>query len=692
MKKSFLALASLAAIAVGCQVESMTDVPVVEGTVVYKAVTEAYAPATKTSMTADKEVVWSANDEIAVFQGVGTYDLFKVTNSSVGQTQADFTLVTDRETTSNEVLPCNGAFYPASETIEAYYEDGAFVVYGVNIPATQKYVAGSFGNGAFPMIAVSEDNMFQFKNILGAMKLQLKGERTVKSITVADNAGNPLAGSSRVSYIAGEAPEIQFESSMWEPAPSSVKLDCGEGVALNTSTATDFYIALPETEFEAGFTVTLTDTEGNLLQFEATASNEIKRSRILVMPELDVETLTQKVELKAVSTVSEVTLDITVNDADAFYGIFVNPQTWSIYKEYLVEPSMVTMVLNGQMGVEMPCRRYDNPLTGAKLTEFGLADKYFTPPTDPEELEWWEPQYNYILPNSSYYVIIVPASAEKDATLGMGGGYDDDELGGGVMPLMDLDEEESDAAAGYTLDDFIIYEVSTSDFTSGGSSTLTFDVEEGYLTSHVNITPSDDVKFMFYQVYGVDEVIPTHANYIDRFNEFYEYSGDYEDGVATISVGNDRKMLPGTDWKLAVILADADGLSTLHVIDVALNEIPYSSALKVTVGDHGYDPDFKKIYADVTGCPEGAELYYALVYEFDSTDEYDVAGLQESALNGEYPFTKVSESNIVDGCYTYESAFNQSTRKQERYLIFAVLKDNKIGDLQAVKIEIPAKS
>ena len=151
-------------------------------------------------------------------------------------------------------------------------------------------------------------------------------------------------------------------------------------------------------------------------------------------------------------------------------------------------------------------------------------------------------------------------------------------------------------------------------------------------------------------------------------------------------------MLPGTSWKLAVILADADGKSTFQVIDVNLTPIPYSADLKVTFGDYGYDPTEKLIYADVTGCPEGAELYYSLAYSFNENNKYDVADLQVSALNGDYPFTKVSESNIVNGCYTYESVFNQNTRKQERYLIFAVVKDNKIGDLQAVKIEIPAKS
>ena len=122
MKKSFLALASFAAIAVGCQVETMTDLPVVDESVVFKAVTESYAPATKTAMDG-LDVVWSADDQVAVFQGNEYYDLFKVTSESVGDTEATCTLQEDRDA-SNNALPYNGAFYPVSKNMEAYDEDG----------------------------------------------------------------------------------------------------------------------------------------------------------------------------------------------------------------------------------------------------------------------------------------------------------------------------------------------------------------------------------------------------------------------------------------------------------------------------------------------------------------------------------------------------------------------------------------
>ena len=207
MKKSFLALASFAAIAVGCQVEKMTDeLPLVDEAVVYEAVTEAYAPATKTAMTADKKVVWSANDQIAVFQGNWSYDVFEVTSASVGHTEAGFTLKTNRED-HMQTLPYNVAVYPISEDFEAFYDDEtSFGVWGLELPSTQKYTAGSFGNGAFPMAAVSEDNKFEFKNLLGAMKLQLKGNRAVKSITVTDNAGNQLAGEGGVYLSVDDVP------------------------------------------------------------------------------------------------------------------------------------------------------------------------------------------------------------------------------------------------------------------------------------------------------------------------------------------------------------------------------------------------------------------------------------------------------------------------------------------------------
>ena len=146
----------------------------------------------------------------------------------------------------------------------------------------------SFGNGAFPMVAVTKsmtNHELQFKNVLGAMKLQLKGTLVVKSIKVEGRNGERLCGAATVTaYTNNLTPAITMTGT--DEASKSVTLDCGDGVQLNTSSATDFIISLPPVLFQNGFTVIVTDVEEKEYTVTATDANTVLRSAILVMPEV----------------------------------------------------------------------------------------------------------------------------------------------------------------------------------------------------------------------------------------------------------------------------------------------------------------------------------------------------------------------------------------------------------------------
>lgn len=661
----------------------MTDVPVVEGTVVYKAVTEAYAPATKTSMTADKEVVWSANDQVAVFQGNEYYDVFQVTSASVGETEAVFTLIEDREASDN-YIPYNGAFYPVTKGMEAWDEDGVFNVWGVKLPTKQTYVAGSFANGSFPMVAVSEDNMFEFKNILGAMKLQLKGERTVKSITVTDNAGNQLAGVGRVAYCEGEDPEFSFDYG--QIAPNSVTLDCGEGVELNENTATEFIIALPATDFEEGFTVTVNDVEGNLLKFHSKASvkNYIERSRVLVMPELNVESLTQDVDFKAVPSMTDITLDIKVNieGANGFYGSVVDEFMWNMNIKSMIDNGAFNVnkfVSNEYVMGGAPACKYTT-YSGSMVT-FGWT----------EEWQSYE-MYNMIAPNTKYYVLVVPAFAEKDdAALNQGGGEEDD-LGG--MPLMSLDEEDTPEVVGYTMDDVIIYEVSTLGFTTGGESTLTYTKEESYSSSYVTVKPSADVIAAYTYIYAEGEELPGNDDYLDYYSEYDDtyYDPSY---MESFEVALDEyDMTPGTEWKIGVILVDAEGRASFHVIEARLLPIPVSSEdLTVTFGAVDYDPINGELFAEITEWPENAELYYTFDRNLCLLEGDDLLTAQADILEGPFYYKRVTDDMVDDEgvIYLSKKQSQYSSMEQTFGIHVIAVKDGKLGNDNYKKITVPKK-
>jgi hypothetical protein len=185
----------------GCQIESINEPSRLDKSTVYEASTEVFTPQTKTSMTSDKQLVWSQNDRLAIFQCCTVADEFLVTDSSAGKTNGTFNIVSDNSEVNGSFsagteVPCNVAIYPYAEDLSlsgASIDGGtSYKIEGVVLPAVQNYVSGSFGNGTFPMVAVTEtmaDHNLKFKNVLGAMKLQLKGTLTVKSIRVEGNNG-----------------------------------------------------------------------------------------------------------------------------------------------------------------------------------------------------------------------------------------------------------------------------------------------------------------------------------------------------------------------------------------------------------------------------------------------------------------------------------------------------------------------
>ncbi|MBQ2112863.1 MAG: Ig-like domain-containing protein, partial [Bacteroidales bacterium] len=160
-------------------------------------------------------------------------------------------------------------------------KSGSNYTLDVVLPAEQTYAPESFGNGSMAMVAVSEDNNITFRNILGGMKLQLKGTQVVTSITLQGKNNEKLSGAATVTAYPDETkPAITMASD----ASTSVTLNCGSGVQLNESTATEFILALPPVLFSKGFTVTVTDSDSKTYTVETDKANTVLRSSLLTMP------------------------------------------------------------------------------------------------------------------------------------------------------------------------------------------------------------------------------------------------------------------------------------------------------------------------------------------------------------------------------------------------------------------------
>lgn len=602
LKKSVLVLASFAVIAAGCQIESISESPVLEEAGEYCAASESYYPVTKTSMSG-LDVVWSENDELAVFRGNNRADRFEVTAESVGDTYAKLNLTED--ISEGDQISANVAYYPYSSDLMLVENrgmvedgdnilmvpDGTYSLMGLVFPTTQKYTAGSFANGAFPMVAVTTgvgEKSFAMKNILGAIKLQLTGRCSVKSITVSGNNFESVAGSAQsVRFSADGNPIVNMSAD--EPSATSVTLDCGEGVELSSSSATDFVISLVPTVFEYGFTVTVVDTDGMSYQIVATAENEIQRSKVLVMPEIDMDDMTPVLEVVTDPgfTDVDIEMELLVEDAVGFYGIFAPKKTWEIYSSAFVDPSLVEGLFNGQFASDgLPCVEYFDTIYEGKLSHFGL-DPYLV-----------DDEYcNDVCPNSSYYLVIVPIFDDKDE---------------------------------YTLNDFILYEVQTLSLEKGGSVKLpNYTIKEGYFRSEVHFEPSKDINMVMYAVLNADDELPTEENYLDVVKETADYSS--KDGF-TINVVPAPGVLPGAAYKLCVVLGDSKNRTSFHTLDVNTKAIPYDETATVTVSAPTFTKAGAVFSAFVTYPEKAVKLYY--VVEDHMLNDYGAAELIAGVLDG----------------------------------------------------------
>ena len=291
MKRLFY-LSFMATLVIGCQ-EFVSEMSPVKKAESFEAVTEDFSAKTKTSMDESRNVVWSKGDYIAVFQACSIADKYYVTESSAGKTNGTFKLANDNsgningDFSSGTEIETNIAVYPFAEGLsctktETESSVTAYRIEGFTLPEVQYYSANSFGEEAFPMVAVTEssaDHKLKFKNVCGAIKLQLKGTGIVQSITIQGKNGEKLSGPATITaYPGGTPPTIAMD----ENASTSVTLDCGNGVQLNEATATEFIISVPPVVFSKGFTFSVNGLETDV-------ENIVYRSSILVMPEVDIE-------------------------------------------------------------------------------------------------------------------------------------------------------------------------------------------------------------------------------------------------------------------------------------------------------------------------------------------------------------------------------------------------------------------
>lgn len=232
---------------------------------------------TRTFVDENIRLRWTAEDLITLFEGTTRNKKYKFLGET-GDNASDFEDITTGFGSGNDVNRYY-ALYPYASTTKLH-EDG-YITY--TLPAEQTYAENSFGLGANPMVAVTEDKNdydLSFKNVCGYLRLYLYGEDvTIKSITIEGNDSEPIAGKAIITPTYGGNPTIEMDAT----ATTTVTLNCGEGVAIGSTaeTSTPFWIVLPPTTFADGFTLTITDTNDNEFTKSISSNVNIQRNKYL---------------------------------------------------------------------------------------------------------------------------------------------------------------------------------------------------------------------------------------------------------------------------------------------------------------------------------------------------------------------------------------------------------------------------
>ena len=178
------------------------------------------------------------------------------------------------------------AIYPYDKKNKCDYEGKLTVTF----PATQHYKKDSFGIGTNVMVAKTNTMDLRFMHVGGYRTFKLYGEGVfVSSVRIESNGLEYLSG--RTDVVIGEdgKPAVSFIESTSNS--NSVELVCDTPVSLGAtaSEAVEFWFVLPPGTLTQGFTVTITDIDGNEFMKSTPNSIEIKSGAKKSMPAFEVE-------------------------------------------------------------------------------------------------------------------------------------------------------------------------------------------------------------------------------------------------------------------------------------------------------------------------------------------------------------------------------------------------------------------
>ena len=337
MKYRSFILGLVVALSTACSVHEMEVVTPLtdEEDIFYASIEET---STKVYVDDSFRVLWNADDRVSIFDKYTYNQEYRFTGED-GDNAGSFKRIPGEDFVTGNALDLVYSVYPYQPSTKIS-NDGVLTVV---LPAEQGYRENSFGLKANTMVSVTKDNQLLFKNLCGYLAIKLYGEdEAITSLTIKGNNEELLAGKATVNASVDDVPTLSFDA----PATREITLCFDTPVPLGTTaeTATVFWLVVPPTTFDKGFTLRVTDEKGILFEKSSTKQLEIRRNTLSTMAALrcgdkDAPVAPEAIDLGLPSGIKWASFNLGATRPEEFGDYFAwgetepkDEYTWASYK------------------------------------------------------------------------------------------------------------------------------------------------------------------------------------------------------------------------------------------------------------------------------------------------------------------------------------------------------------------------
>lgn len=233
------------------------------------------------------QIKWNADDGLTIYTAEhNRFCYYKADPRSNGSTSGDFDFVSvESYGGSQGQLSQNIAIFPRqAQTV--IQDNGSSLTAKVDIPAVQPLSAMLASNSSsFPMIAATtgiDDHNLHFRNICSILVFQILGSVDefcrIERIVFRGNNGEQISGTASVSFSNTLLPQV----SGWIDSNDSIELrDTGNSILLDSKQPAYFYVVVPPTYFANGFTLSIYDDRGNVMDKGTEKQVTVERGELI---------------------------------------------------------------------------------------------------------------------------------------------------------------------------------------------------------------------------------------------------------------------------------------------------------------------------------------------------------------------------------------------------------------------------